>query len=100
MKSNAHVLSADQVLSIPSSNVVQERKVRIVVRTRVCRHCRRRVPFLRSLLKAAFCNRLHEREYVKNMEGLALERLRVAAERLKLASPQMCQAVADPPGII
>jgi len=101
MKSHAHVLSADQVLSIPSCGVQQERKVRIVVRTRLCRHCKRRVPFFRSLFKAVFCNRTHEREYVQNMETLALERLSIAAERLKLAMRQsMGKALADPPGAV
>ena len=100
MKANAHVLSADQVLSIPSTGVQQERRVRIVVRARLCRHCKCRIPFFRSLLKAAFCNRNHERDYVKNMEELALERLSIAAERLKLASKQMSKRLAEPPAAI
>ena len=100
MKCDAHVLSPSQILSIPSAKVQQERKVRIVVRTKLCRHCRRRLPLFRSLFKSIFCNRAHEREYLKSMEELALERLKASALRLNLASHRaMTAALADPPAM-
>lgn len=53
---------------------------------------------LRSLLfKAAFCNRTHERDYLRDIETLALERLAISAKRLKLAASHMAETLPEPP---
>jgi hypothetical protein len=89
MTSSSYSLAADDALSIPSSKVRQDKKLRIVVRTplhKLCLHCNGRLSIGRALFRSEFCSRAHDREYRRNIEELGLERLRLAAERIRAAA--------------
>jgi hypothetical protein len=97
MKYEAAVLSPSQAMNIPSTRALPEQKPRAVPRGKLCRYCNCRVPLLRSLRKANFCSQAHERAYIKNLNEIALERLRISADRLKIAMQEsVAEAIANP----
>lgn len=51
-----------------------------------CRYCERPIPVFRSFLASRFCCVAHERLSQREMDGMMLERLKVAAQRLVIAS--------------
>jgi hypothetical protein len=62
---------------------------------KLCYHCQGRLPLLRALIRAEFCTAAHEMEYRRLIEDLGLERLKKAAERLRI-DPETVEVPAEP----
>jgi len=95
MKPTTIAVSAGDAVQIPDRS--SGRKSRVAVRIRrekSCRHCEGPIPLFRSLLGDVFCTHAHERAYTENIEELAVERLKISAERLK-ASQRRTEALVE-----
>ena len=62
----------------------------------VCRHCNQPLAFFRSLLRSEFCSVTHQQDYRKNIETLALDRLKIAAERIRDATRSKIALQSEP----
>jgi len=92
MNSDAISLVGTGALSIPDrARAAQDQGlVRAVKHERTCHkclHCEKQLPMMvRAFSRPPFCTPAHEHEYRVHMEVLMIERLRVAAGRLRMAT--------------